>query len=56
VRCSNTLLRHRMLFGSDHPLPAPDRWLRDFAEEPIRDQVRPLVLRDSTAALPGLTG
>jgi hypothetical protein len=54
VRYTNTLLRHKMLFGSDYPLLTPDRWLRDFAELPIRDEVRPLVLRDNAAALLGL--
>jgi predicted TIM-barrel fold metal-dependent hydrolase len=56
VRYTNTLLRHKMLFGSDYPLLTPDRWLRDFAELPIRDEVRPLVLRDNAAALLGLSG
>ena len=56
VRYTNTLLRHKVLFGSDYPLLTPDRWLRDFAELPIRDEVRPLVLRDNAAALLGLTG
>ena len=56
VRYTNTLLRHKVLFGSDYPLLTPDRWLRDFAELPIRDEVRPLVLRDNAAALLGLSG
>jgi len=55
VRYTNTLLRHKVLFGSDYPLLTPDRWLRDFAEPPIRDEVRPLVLRDNAAALLGLS-
>ena len=55
VRYTNTLLRHKMLFGSDYPLLTPERWLRDFAELPIRDEVRPLVLRDNAAALLGLS-
>jgi len=55
VRYMNTLLRHKVLFGSDYPLLTPDRWLRDFAELPIRDEVRPLVLRDNAAKLLGLT-
>ena len=32
VRYANTLLRDRVLFGSDYPLITPDRWLADFAE------------------------
>jgi uncharacterized protein len=54
VRYTNTLLREKMLFGSDYPLITPDRWLRDFAELPIRDEVRPLVLKENAAKLLGL--
>jgi len=55
VRYTNTLLRDKMLFGSDFPLLTPDRWLRDFAELPIRDEVRPLVLKENAARLLGLS-
>ena len=54
VHYTNTLLRHKMLFGSDYPLLTPDRWLKDFAALPIRDEVRPLVLKENAAALLGL--
>ncbi len=37
VRYANTLLRDRVLFGSDYPMITPDRWLADFAEAPFRD-------------------
>jgi len=43
-----------MLFGSDFPLITPDRWLRDFAQLDIREDVRPLVLKDNAARLLGL--
>ena len=39
-----------MLFGSDYPLMTPDRWLKDFADS-IRDEVRPLVLKENAAGL-----
>jgi predicted TIM-barrel fold metal-dependent hydrolase len=55
VRYTNTLLREKMLFGSDYPLITPDRWLRDFAALPIRDEVRPLVLKENAAKLLGLS-
>jgi hypothetical protein len=55
VRYTNTLLSHKMLFGSDFPLITPDRWLRDFEALPIRDEVRPRVLRENAAELLGLT-
>jgi predicted TIM-barrel fold metal-dependent hydrolase len=55
IQYTNTRLRNKMLFGSDYPLISPDRWLDDFAKLPIRDEVRPLVLKDNAARLLGLT-
>ena len=51
VQYANTLLRDKMLFGSDYPLITPDRWLADFAALPIRDEVRPLILKTNAARL-----
>jgi predicted TIM-barrel fold metal-dependent hydrolase len=51
IRYTNTLLKHKMLFGSDFPLITPDRWLADFEQLPIRDEVRPLVLKDNAVRL-----
>jgi predicted TIM-barrel fold metal-dependent hydrolase len=51
IQYTNTRLRHKMLFGSDFPLITPDRWLSDFAQLPIRDEVRPLVLKENAARL-----
>jgi hypothetical protein len=56
VHYANTLLRHKVLFGSDHPLITPDRWLQDFGGAPFRDEVRPLILKDNAARLLGLAG
>ena len=30
VHCANTLLKDRVLFGSDYPLITPERWMKDF--------------------------
>ncbi len=54
VQYANTLLRDRVLFGSDFPLITPDRWLEDFARADFRDDVRPLVLKQNAARLLGL--
>jgi predicted TIM-barrel fold metal-dependent hydrolase len=54
VRYANTLLRERVLFGSDYPLITPDRWLADFEQAPFRDEVRPLILKENAARLLGL--
>jgi hypothetical protein len=51
VQYTNTLLRRKMLFGSDYPLISPERWLSDFEKIPIRDEVRPLVLKENAARL-----
>jgi hypothetical protein len=55
VRYANTLLRDRVLFGSDFPMLTPDRWLADFEELDIKPEVRPLILKENAARLLGLT-
>jgi predicted TIM-barrel fold metal-dependent hydrolase len=54
VQYANTLLRHKVLFGSDYPLLTPDRWLADLEKVGLRDEVRPLVLKENAARLLGL--
>ena len=54
VQYANTLLKHKVLFGSDYPLIAPDRWLDDFQKLAIRDDVRPLILKENAMRLFGL--
>jgi predicted TIM-barrel fold metal-dependent hydrolase len=54
VQYINTRLRGKMLFGSDYPLITPERWLADFEKLPIRDEVRPEVLKGNAARLFGL--
>lgn len=56
VQYANTLLRDKVLFGSDYPVITPDRWLADFAALPIKDEVRPRILKDNAARLLGLAG
>lgn len=51
VRYANTLLREKVLFGSDFPMITPDRWLRDFEQVEIDDEVRPLILKHNAARL-----
>jgi predicted TIM-barrel fold metal-dependent hydrolase len=40
-----------MLFGSDWPAITPDRWLADFENIEIRDEVRPLILKENARRL-----
>jgi uncharacterized protein len=55
VQYANTLLRHKMLFGSDFPVITPDRWLSDFSKLPIKPEVVPMILKDNAARLFGLS-
>jgi hypothetical protein len=54
VQYANTLLKHKVLFGSDYPLITPDRWLSDFEKIAMRDEVRPLILKQNAIQLLGL--
>ena len=55
VRQLSTLLRTKVLFGSDFPVITPDRWLESFAVLPVRDEAKPLVFKENAARLLGLT-
>ena len=55
IQYANTLLREKLLFGSDYPLITPDRWLHDFEQLPIRDEVRPLILKENAMRLLSLS-
>jgi hypothetical protein len=54
VQYANSLLKHKVLFGSDYPLLTPDRWLADFEKIAIKDDVRPLILKENACKLFGL--
>ena len=54
VRYANTLLKDKVLFGSDFPVITPDRWLADFSQLDIKPEVRPLILKENAARLLGL--
>jgi len=54
IRYANTLLKDKVLFGSDYPVLTPDRWLKDFDKLDIKPEVKPLILKDNAARLLGL--
>ena len=54
VQYANTLLKHKVLFGSDYPLLTPDRWMADLAQTALREDVRPLILKQNALKLFGL--
>jgi hypothetical protein len=51
VQYANTLLKDKILFGSDYPVIAPERWMEEFAKLPIKPEVRPLILKMNAAKL-----
>jgi hypothetical protein len=54
VRQANSLLREKVLFGTDFPALTPERWLRDFDALDIKPEVRPLILKENARRLLGL--
>jgi uncharacterized protein len=55
VQYANSLLRDKVLFGSDFPVITPERWMKDFAAIGIKDEVRPKIMKDNAARLLGLS-
>ena len=56
IQHANSLLRERVLFGTDYPFITPDRWLADFDKLDIKPEVRPLILKQNAMRLLGLDG
>ncbi len=56
MKYANSILRHKVLFGSDWPVISPDRWIGDFEHLDIKPEVRPLILKENAKKLLGLTG
>jgi predicted TIM-barrel fold metal-dependent hydrolase len=51
VQYANTLLKEKVLFGTDNPVIQPDRWLADFDKLPIKAEVRPLIMKHNAVRL-----
>lgn len=51
IQYTNTLLKDKVMFGSDNPVILPDRWIAEFDKLPIKPEVRPLVLKQNAARL-----
>ena len=47
MQYANTLLKDRVVFGSDFQLISPDRWLKDFAEAGFKPEVQALILKEN---------
>ena len=51
VRYANTLLKDKILFGSDYPVIDPERWVAEFDKLDIKPEVRPLIMKENAAKL-----
>jgi uncharacterized protein len=54
VQYANTLLKDKVLFGSDYPLMTPDRWLADFDALDFKPDVKPRILKLNAMRLLGI--
>ena len=54
VQYANTLLKDKVLFGTDFPVLTPERWRADLAKTSLRDEVKPGLFKDNAARLLGL--
>jgi predicted TIM-barrel fold metal-dependent hydrolase len=54
VQYANTLLRKKVLFGTDFPMLTPERWCGDLDTTAIRDEVKPDLYKNNAARLLGL--
>jgi len=54
VQYANTLLKDKVLFGTDFPVLTPERWMDDLAKISIRDEVKAGLFKHNAARLLGL--
>jgi predicted TIM-barrel fold metal-dependent hydrolase len=51
IHYANTLLKDRMLFGTDFPLITPERWLKDFETAGFSEEVKPMILKENAVRM-----
>jgi uncharacterized protein len=51
VQYANTLLKDKILFGSDYPVISPEKWVEEFDKLPIKLEVRPKIMKENAARL-----
>ena len=51
IQYANTLLKDRILFGSDYPVISPERWIEEFEKLSVKPEVRPLIMKENAARL-----
>lgn len=55
VKAAGGMLSGKVLFGSDYPLIAPERWLADFATLGVKDERVPGIVKGNAARVLGLS-
>ena len=55
-RYAGTILKKRVLFGSDFPMLSPDRWMDDVQHTSIKPEALPGIMKDNAVRLLGLGG
>lgn len=51
VQYANSLLKDRMLFGTDFPLITPERWIDDFKVAGFKPEVHAMIMKDNAVRL-----
>jgi predicted TIM-barrel fold metal-dependent hydrolase len=51
VQYANTLLKDKILFGSDYPVISPEKWVAEFEKLNIKPEVRPLIMKQNAVKL-----
>ncbi len=54
VQYANTLLKKRILFGTDFPLITPERWMKDFEVAGFKEEVKQGIFKDNAIRMLGL--
>jgi predicted TIM-barrel fold metal-dependent hydrolase len=54
VRAAGGMLKRKVLFGSDYPLITPERWIEDFSELGLKEEVLPGILKHNALRVLGL--
>jgi uncharacterized protein len=51
VQYMNTILKDKVMFGSDYPVLTPEKWTEEFDKLPVKPEVRPLIMKGNAAKL-----
>jgi uncharacterized protein len=54
VQYANTLLKDKVLFGTDFPMLTPERWLSDLEKTSVREEIKPGLFKDNAVRALGL--